>query len=607
MSFWSRRIGFTLLACTALLALATLHAHAEPQVAISMLGEPRYKPGFSHFDYADPDAVKGGRLRLARLGSFDTLNPFVIRGQYDEGVRELVFEPLMARSFDEPFSLYGLIAETIDTPPDRSWVEFALREEAHFSDGKPITQDDVLFSFAVLRDHGRPNHRDYYQKVAKAEKVGERGVRFTFKPNSGREMPLIMGLMPVLPKHLYEADTFEQATLSATGSGPYVVAEAIAGRTVRLKRNPNYWGRDLPATKGRYNFDEVVYDYYQDATTMFEAFKAGAYDFTEEGDAAQWRTGYGFPAVRSGDVKTAEVPFALPAPMAVLAFNLRRPLFADQRVRKALNLLFDFEWINAQLYHGAYTRLESFFDRSELSAHGVAANAAERVLLQPFAASVGPEAMNGTWTLPTSDGQGWNRTNTRAALDLLATAGWTLKNGVLTNSKTGEPFAFEILAQSRPQERLQLAYASQLRRAGIAAQVRLVDAAQYQQRLNTSNFDMVQYTWYSSLSPGSEQIGHWASRAADQQSTFNVAGIKNPAIDAMIEMLVAARTEDELTAAVRALDRLLLSGDYVIPLFYPAKQWIAYRSHLRFPAKVSLYGFQLDTWWADPNQKPSNP
>ena len=586
---------------------APMIAGAEPQASISMLGEPHYKPGFTHFDYAEPDAAKGGKLRQAVFGTFSNLNPFVVRGDPAFAVRELVFEPLMARSKDEAFSLYGLIAETIETPPDRSWVEFTLRKEAHFSDATAITPEDVLFSWEVLRDHGRPNHRSYYPKVARAEKVGERGVRFTFKPGTDREMPLIMGLMPVLPRHAYSADTFEQPKLTALGSGPYMVAEVNSGRNIRLKRDPSYWGRDLPVAKGRFNFDEIDFEFYQDQTAMFEAFKAGQHDVTEETDAGQWQTGYDFPAVKSGAVKKTEVDFALPAPASVLVFNTRRPLFADQRVRKALDLLFDFEWINHNLYHGAYTRLESFFDHSSLSSHGVAANEAERALLLPFASAVTPEALAGAVKFPVSDGQGWNRENTHAALNLLKTAGWELKGTVLTNAATGQPFTFEFLVQSRSEERLLLAFASQLKRAGIDAHIRLVDAAQYQERLNAFSFDMIQNVSYPSLSPGNEQNFQWSSKAADEQGSYNFAGVKNPAADAMIDALIHAKDQDGLIAAVRALDRVLLSGDYVIPLSYQAHQWVALRSHLRYPAKTSLYGYQLDTWWADPKTPPSNP
>ena len=586
---------------------ATPAALADPRPGIAMLGEPHYQPGFKHFDYVNPAAPKGGRLRQAINGTFDSLNPFIIKGKIAPGLTTNVFETLMARAFDEPFSLYGLIAETIETPPDRSFVEFTLRKEARFSDGKPITPEDVLFSWETLRDHGRPNHRGYYVKVAKAERVGDRGVRFTFKPGTDREMPLIMGLMPVLPHHIYSADTFEQPTLKATGSGPYVVAEVISGRTVRLKRDPNYWARDLAPVQGRFNFDELAFEYYQDQTAMFEAFKAGQHDFTEESDATLWNKAYNFPALQAGQVKKAEIALQLPAPTAGLVFNLRRPLFADQRVRKALNLLFDFEWINHNLYFNAFTRLQSFFDRSSLSSHGVAASDAELALLKPYAGAVSPEVVAGTQKMPVSDGQGWNRTNAHAAIAFLKEAGWELKSGVMTNIATGAPFSFEVLAQSRSQERLLLEFAAQLKRTGIQAQIHLVDDSQYQQRLTVFNFDMIYYTWYTSLSPGNEQNVRWASNYAGQDGSFNFAGIKNPAADAMIDALIHAQDQAALTTAVRALDRVLLSGDYIIPLFYPAKQWVAYRSHLRYPATTSLYGYLLDCWWADPKEPPSNP
>ncbi len=594
-------------ATLALLAGPLSGALADPKPGIAMLGEPRYQAGFTHFDYADPAAAKGGRLRQAAYGTFDSLNPFIIKGKVVTGLTTNVFETLMARAFDEPFSLYGLIAESIETPEDRSFVEFTLRQQAHFSDGKPVTPEDVLFSFEILRDHGRPNHRGYYAKIAKAEKIGERGVRFTFKPGSDREMPLIMGLMPVLPRHVYSAETFEQPILKAVGSGPYVVADVVSGRTLRLKRDPNYWARDLAVAKGRFNFDELDFEYYQDQTAMFEAFKAGAHDFTEETDATRWLDAFDFPAYQAGQVKKADIAFQLPAPTAALVFNQRRPLFADQRVRKALTLLFDFEWTGHNLFHDAYTRLQSYFDRSALTAHGVAASDAERALLQPFVGAVSPEVLAGTQKLPVSDGQGWNRANAHAALLLLKQAGYELKGGVLTNLASGAPFTFEVLAQSRSQERLLLEFAAQLKRAGIKAEIRLVDDSQYQQRLTKFDFDMIYYTWYTSLSPGNEQSVRWSSKAADQDGSFNFAGIKNPAADAMIDALIHAKDQTAMTAAVRALDRVLLSGDYVIPLYYPAKQWVAYRSHLRYPATTSLYGYLLDTWWADANEKPSNP
>ena len=580
---------------------------AEPRHGIAMLGEPHYGSGFTHYDYTSADAAKGGKLRQAILGTFDNLNPFTIKGDIASGLTTNVFESLMSRAFDEPFSLYGLIAETVETPEDRSWVAFTLRKEAHFSDGTPITPEDVLFSWEVLKEHGRPNHRSYYPKVAKAEKVGERGVRFTFKPGTDREMPLIMGLMPVLPRSAYTADSFEQTTLKTLGSGPYVVSEVVSGRTLKLKRNLNYWGRDLAVNRGRFNFDELGFEYYRDQTAMFESFKAGQHDFTEENDARQWQSAYDFPAMQKADVKKSEIPLALPAPITALVFNLRKPMFADQRVRKAFNILFDFAWINHNLFGGAFTREESYFDRSALSSRGQAASDAELALLKPFPDAVAPDVLAGSHRFPVSDGQGWNRDNARAALDLFKQAGWEPKGGVLTKVTTGEAFSFEVPVKSRTEERLLQAFASQLKRSGVEMRIRSIDAAQYQQRLNAFSYDMIYYTWYTSLSPGNEQNVRWSSATAETPGSFNFAGIKNPAADAMIDALIHAKDQASLTAAVRALDRVLLSGDYIIPLYYPAKQWVAHRSHLRYPGVTSLYGYLLDTWWADPATTPTNP
>lgn len=597
---------------TSLLALVlslTMAAAASPapQHGIAMHGEPHYQAGFTHFDYANPDAPKGGRLRQAIYGTFDSLNPLIIQGKTPVSFAQWVFEPLMARSFDEPFSLYGLIAETIETPDDRSWVEFTLRPEARFSDGTPVTVADVLFSYDLLREHGRPRHRTYYGKVAKAEATGERKVRFTFKPDADREMPLIMGLMPILPRHFYHADTFEQPTLTALGSGPYVVAGVNPGRSLVLKRNPDYWGRNLAVTRGRFNFDEIDYEFYQDQTTLLESLSAGEQDVQEEIDPSQWETAYDFPAIHSGEVIKTELPLGLPAPISALVFNTRRPLFADQRVRRALNDLFDDVWIDRNIYRGKLDRLASFFQGSVLSADGVPADERERALLRPFEGLVKPEVMAGQRNGALSEGQGWNREGMRRALELLRQAGWSLKGGVLRNDKTGEPFAFETLVESRYQSRVVQAYRSMLAHAGIDMRVRQVDSALLQLLLNRFDFDMVQYTWYPSLSPGNEQATYWGSASADAQGSPNLAGIKNPAADAMIDALIKAKGADEFTSAVRALDRVLISGDYMIPLFYAKRQWVAYRRSMHFPEKISLYGYLLDTWWTDPPTAKAGP
>lgn len=573
-------------------------ARAEPSHAIAMHGAPELPDGFSHFPYATPDAPKGGRIVLGSSGSFDNLNPMIVRGEPVQGIREFVVEPLMARSQDEPFTLYGLLAETIDVPADRGEVTFRLNPAARFSDGKPVTADDVIFSFEVLRDKGRPNYRTYYKKVAKTERISDHEVRFVLAERGDREMPLILGLMPILPRHAMSADTFDQTTLNPiVGSGPYRISRIDAGRSITYQRDPNYWGRDLPVNRGRFNFDEIRFDYFREEATLFEAFKTGAIDLRNEDNPARWAQSYTFPAVKSGNVIRADMPIGLPAGMTALVFNTRKPVFSDPRVREALILLFNFEWINSNLYHGLYSRTQSFFARSTLSSNGVPADAYERKLLEPWKDSVLPAIMDGTFKFPESELSGHSRTNARKAFDLLTAAGYELKGGTLVKTATGEPFTFEILATTVSQERLLSSFASDAAKLGIRTRIRNVDSAQYQARLKDYDFDMIQFTWPSSLSPGNEQLFRWSSGVADDPGSYNYAGVRNPAVDAMIAALLAAESEEDFVSSVRALDRVLLSGSYVIPMFYPPVQWIAYWKHLGRPEKVPLSGFNLDTWW----------
>jgi peptide/nickel transport system substrate-binding protein len=507
----------------------------------------------------------------------------------------------MARAYDEPFTLYGLIAESVETPPDRRYVEFTLNPQAKFSDGTPITVDDVIFSHAVLRDHGRPNHRSYYKKVTKVEKTGDRKVRFTFDQSGDREMPLIMGLMPVLPSHLLTPETFEKTTLKPPiGSGPYVIDAVDPGKSITYRRDPDYWGRDLPVNRGLNNFGEIRFDYYRDAGSMFEAFKSGLVDFRNEEDPTRWTEGYDFPAFRDGRVIKEALPVETPAGMSALVFNTRRPLFADPRVRQALIRLFDFEWVNRTLYHGQYARTESYFARSELASHGRPADATERALLAPYADAVKPAIMDGDYAFPVSDGTGQNREGRVEALKLLEAAGYRLKDGTLVNVETGEPFEFEILAATRAQERLLLTYARALKQVGIEARIRQVDSAQYQRRKQTYDFDMIQYFWPVSLSPGNEQSFRWGSAAAATEGSFNYPGVESEAVDAMIAALLNAEDRTSFVSAARALDRVLLSGDYVVPLFHLPRQWVAHWRSLQRPQETPLYGYRIDTWWFDP-------
>ncbi len=576
---------------------------APPRHGIAMHGEPALPEDFSHFPYVNADAPRGGRVTYGILGSFDSLNPFVVRGTPPaQVIANQVVEPLMARSYDEPFTLYGLLAESIATPDDRSYVEFRLNPAARFSDGRPVTAEDVLFSWELLRDRGRPNHRTYYSKVRTAEALDERTIRFDLTGSNDRELPLILGLMPILPKHATDPETFEAGGLTPPiGSGPYVVTQVEAGKSLTLTRNPDYWGAGLNVTRGWGNFGEIRYDFYRDAGTMLEAFRKGLYDIRPESDPARWMSAYDEKAVKDGRIVKDELGSGAPKPIAAFVFNTRRPLFKDIRVRRALAMLFDFPWANTNLLHGAYARTASFFEGSELSARGRPASEKERALLAPYPDAVLPDIMDGTWQPPQADGSGRDRTLLREALSLLREAGWELRDGVLTDSGR-KPFAFELLVKTKEQERIALAFARDLARAGIKAAVRLVDTVQFESRLLSYDFDMTQYTWDNSLSPGNEQSFYWGTSAASSPGTRNYMGAAEPAIDAMIAEIVRATTREDLVAATRALDRVLMSGFYVVPLYHLPNKWIARRSYIGRPDRMPLYGPIPETWWREVGQ-----
>jgi peptide/nickel transport system substrate-binding protein len=573
-------------------------ALAEATHAIAMHGEPALPRDFSVMPYANAEAPKGGRMVQGVLGTFDSLNPFIVKGLPAQSLRGYVFESLMARGYDEPFSLYGLLARTIETDDARSYVTFALDPAARFSDGTPVTAADVIFSWQLLRDHGRPNYRAYYAKVARADALDERTVRFDLGGTDDRELPLILGLMPILAEHATDATKFEDTTLAKpVGSGPYKVAEIDAGKSVTLKRDPNYWGRALPINRGLWNFNELRFDYYRDANAYFEGFKTGLYDVRTEHDPTRWRTGYDIPAVRDGRIVKEAFTNGLPKPASSFVFNTRRAIFADPRVRQAITMLFDAAWVNHNFFFDLYRRSASYFDDSELSAYHRPADERERALLAPFPDAVRPDVLDGTWSPPTSDGSGRDRKNLRDALSLLEAAGYELKGTTLRARGNGRPFRFEIMVTSRDDERLALAFASNLARAGIDAQVRLVDAVQYDQRRIGFDFDMIPYRWDQSLSPGNEQSFYWGSAAANEQGSRNYMGVRSPAIDAMIAAMLAARERPDFVAAVRALDRLLISGSYVVPLFYLPEQWVARWSAIQHPGRTSLFGYLPETWW----------
>ena len=570
-----------------------------PAHAIAMHGDPALGPDFPDLPYANPDAPKGGRLTLAYPGAFDSLNPYNVRAlSTAQGLNGNVYQTLMMRSADEPFTLYGLIAQTIETNAARDRVVFHLDPRARFSDGTPITSEDVAFTFNLLKEKGRPQQRAALSLIKSVETPDALTVRCDLSGANDRELPMMLALMPVLSHAHTDAEHFDEQTLQIPiSSGPYVVTEVRPGERLVLKRDPNYWGRDLPINRGLYNFDEIRIDYYRDTTAMFEAFKAGLYDFRIETDPTRWRTGYDFPALRDGRIVKQSVPNGLPKGMEGFAFNLRRPLFADVRVREALAMMFDFEWINANLYGGAYRRSKSFFDDSELASAGRPASPLERALLAPFPGAVRADGMDGQWAPPVSDGSGRDRALAHRALDLLGEAGYALKDGALANAR-GERIAFEILVKNRQEERLALAYAQSLSRIGVAATVRLNDEVQYQRRRTKFDFDMMMGSWVATPSPGGEQRTRWGSASANMDGAYNICGAASPAIDAMIAALLAAMTHEDFVGAVRALDRVLISGFYIVPLFYAPDQWIAYSARLGRPDKTPLFGVNTDAWWS---------
>ena len=573
-----------------------------PSHGIAMHGAPALPPGFDHFPYAEPGAKKGGRLRVGLAGTFDSLNPFNLKsGTAAQGLVGNVFQSLMARSQDEPFTLYGLVAQSIDVDPARSHVTFRLDPRAHFSDGRPITAEDVLFSFELLKTKGRPQQRIAYGLVKSVDAPDARTVRFDLTGVGDRELPLILAIMPVLPKHATDVERFSDATLAKPiGSGPYVIEDAKPGARLFLKHDPNYWGADLPSQRGFYNFDEIDIQYFRDGNSLFEAFKAGLLDYRDETSTTRWATGYDFPALNEGRVVKEALKNDNPKGMEGFVFNTRRPLFQDIRLREALGMMFDFEWVNANLYSGLYTRTKSFFDEFDLSSAGRPASSAERALLAPFPGAVREDILEGRWRPPVNDGTGRDREMAKRALALLERAGYRVENGALT--KDGARVAFEIMVKDRNQERLALNYASSLQRIGVEARVRLVDEVQYQRRRQKFDFDMMIGQWLASASPGNEQRMRWGSASATQEASFNLGGVASPAIDALIATLLAAQSHDDFVTAVRAYDRVLLSGFYVVPLFHASEQWIAHSTDLARATPLPRYaapmfGPTLDSWW----------
>ena len=565
--------------------------------ALAMHGQPKYGPDFTHFDYVNPQAPRGGMIRLADDGTFDSFNPFIPKG--NPAIGPNYFESLLESSADEPFTMYGLIAESITVPEDRSWVIFTLRPQARWHDGKPITVDDVIWSFNTLKTKGRPFYRFYYGSVSKAEQVGERQVKFTFSEAGNRELPLIIGQMTILPKHYWDTRDFERTTLEPPlTSGPYRIENFEPGRFWVMQRVRDYWGADLPVTQGQNNFDTIRTEYFRDSTVIREALKSGVIDFYEENQAKAWALDYDVPAVRNGWLQKEAIPHEQPTGMQAFVFNTRRAVFHDRTVRRALAYAFDFEWTNQHLFFGQYTRTESYFSNSELAATDLP-QGEELAILERYRDRLPPEVFTTPYHAPSTDGSGWPRQNLRQAFALLKEAGWEVQDLVMRRRDTGEPMQFEILLTSPAFERIVLPFVRNLTRLGINARVRLVDQSQYINRLRTFDFDMIIGSWGQSESPGNEQRNYWSSAAATAPGARNYAGIRDPVIDELIELLIQAPDRESLVARTRALDRVLLHGYYVIPNWHLRFQRILYWDKFSRPATTAKFGTSTTLWWFD--------
>ncbi len=597
--------GLVLTALLALAALLPVAAFAQdpsvkPVPAIAMHGEPKYPPDFKHLDYVNPDAPKGGTLVLRAIGTFDSFNGYTIQGTPGPGAS---YETLTTSTLDEPFTQYGLIAETMEVPDDRSWVIFNLRSIARWHDGQPITADDVVFTFNLLKEKGTPFYQSYFASVAKVEKLGDLKVKFTFAPGDNHELPLIIGQMPVLPQHLWKDKDITQPTLDIPdGSGPYKIAKYEAGRSITLQRVPDYWGKDLPINVGQNNFDTMRYDYYRDDTVALEAFKAGAYDLRVESSAKNWATAYDIPAVKDGRITMEKIPTEGRNLMQGYVFNLRRPIFQDREVRRALQYAFDFEWSNKALFFGQYVRIRSYFGPSELGATGLP-SPAELKILEPYKGKIPDEVFTTEYNPPKSDGSGDDRANLEIASKILDDDGWKIENGVRT--KDGQTLDFEILLDEETFERVTQPFIQNLAQIGVKAHMRTIDPAQYQKRMDQFDYDMTVNLVAQSLSPGNEQRDQWGSKSADTQGGSNLAGIKDPVVDALVEKIIAAKDRDDLVASTRALDRVLQWGYYYIPHWNAPFDRIAYWNKFSHPQTMPPYGLTLDTWWYDPNKAAS--
>lgn len=577
--------------------------------SIAMHGTPKYNNDFSHFDYVNPDAPKNGNLTVSAIGSFDSLNPFIIKGTPAGGMailgQSMVYDALMEQSYDEPFSMYGLLAETIEyDTEDKTWVAFNLRPEAKWHDGKPITAEDVVWTLNTLLEKGSPFYKAYYGDVIKSEATSDKRVKFTFKDDGNAELPLILSQIPVLPKHFWESDSNDFSTTSLTpplGSGPYKVSKVDAGRSLTYQLNPDYWGNALAINKGRHNFETVTFDYYKDSNVALEAFFAGEYDYRTENTAKLWKTGYDAAPVKDGRIMKEEISHQRPQGMQGFLYNIRKPVFKDKTVRQALTYAFDFEWSNKQFAYGGYKRTDSYFENSELSALSGPPRGRVLEILEEYRDKLPAHIFTSYYKPPKTDGSGNLRNNLRTAMTLLDNAGYKLgDDGIRVHKKTGQRLEFEIVDANPLFERWVLPFISNLKKIGVKANFRVLDPAQYQNRMNDYDFDMTIGSIGQSSSPGNEQRDFWGSEKADIPGSRNYIGIKDPVIDELIEKIIKAPSREELVALTRALDRILLAGYYVIPQWHLDYWRIAYWTKLRRPENLSdLTPAVTDTWWIE--------
>ena len=574
---------------------------AQKTHGIAMHGKPKYEENFTHLDYVNPNAPKGGVVKFGSYGSFDNLNRVAFKGSRAAGLG-YINDTLMRRVWDEAFSLYGLIAEFVEMPEDRSSVTFYLNPKATFHDGSPISREDVLFSLETFQTKGTPNQKKTYGKVTSTELIGNNGIKMNFINNEDKELPLIIaGFLPIIPKKYYEGIDVTKTFLDIPlGSGPYKIESLDPGRQIKYKRVENYWAKDLPVNRGLYNFDKIIYDYYKDSNVLVEAFKVGEYDFRREYNVKRWLSEYDFKAVDSGKVILKEMNNDRPVGMNGLVMNTRKNIFNNRNVRLALSYAYDHEWINKTIYQNAYVRTDSFFDNSPLSSSGLPSNA-ELELLNPWRDQIPAEIFSETFTPPKTDGSGNARNNLLKAKEILKEEGWIIQNDKLT--KDGKEFKFEFLIVSPSDEKIALAYQSNLKKLGITMEVRTVDSSQYQARLLNYDFDMIKRYWGVSLSPGNEQQFYWGSEVGKKDGSRNYPGIDSPAVDALIEKLISAKNREELTTAIHALDRVLLWGHYVVPLYHSNKDRIAYWDFFEYPEKIPLYGIVIESWWINTDKQ----